>query len=271
MKAKLPLDRLLITGAAGALGRELRERLHGTVKQLRLSDVAEMAPARDGEEVVRCDLADERAVAQLCRGVDAIVHLGGRSTEGDWPTVFRANFQGAVNLWEAARQGGAKRVLFASSNHAIGLYKRSLRIDHDAPARPDSRYGLSKAVGEDIAAYYAWKHGVAGFCMRIGSCFPKPINRRMLSTWLSYDDFERLIRVGLTADYVYEIVYGVSKNTRTWWDNRNAARLGYAPQDDAERFAAEVGHLVSTDPLEEERQGGAFVSPDFTGDPAKLP
>ena len=266
-----PIRRLLITGAAGALGRELRRRLAGSYPAIRLSDVAEMEPAGQGEEIVRCDLADAMEVAALCRDVDAIVHLGGRSIEGDWPTVFRANFQGAVNLWEAARHGGAKRVLFASSNHAIGLYKRSQRIDHTAPPRPDSRYGLSKAVGEDIAAYYAWKHGVAGFCMRIGSCFPKPINARMLATWLSYADFERLIRVGLTADYVHEIVYGASRNTRGWWDNSNAFRLGYAPQDDSEIFAAEVGSIVSTDPLEELRQGGTFVAPDFTGDPAKLP
>lgn len=266
-----PIRRLLITGAAGGLGRELRRRLTGSFPALRLSDVAEMDPAGAGEEVVRCDLAETDAVEALCRDVDAIVHLGGRSIEGDWPTVFDANFTGAVNLWEGARKGGAKRVLFASSNHAIGLYRRMHRIDHTAPARPDSRYGLSKAVGEDIAAYYAWKHGIAGFCMRIGSCFPKPVNARMLSTWLSYGDFERLIRVGLTADYVYEIVYGASKNRRLWWDNANAYRLGFAPQDDSEVFAPEVGHIVSTDPLEEERQGGAYVSPDFTGDPAKLP
>lgn len=265
-----PTESLLITGAAGSLGRELRRRFQGKFARLRLSDIAPMAPAGPGEEVVVADLADEAAVADLCEGIDAIVHLGGQSTEAPWPVVHKANILGAITLWDAALKARVDRVLFASSNHAIGLWPRSTVLDHTSAPRPDGRYGLSKAFGEDLAKLYALKHGVRGFCMRIGSCFPKPSNARALSTWLSYDDFERLIRVGLTADYVYEIVYGVSRNTRSWWDISNAYRLGYDPQDNAEDFAAEVGHILQEHPLDEKYQGGGFVSPDFVGDDARF-
>ena len=265
------MRRLLITGAAGALGRELRERLRGAAPVVRLSDIAPMAPAREGEEVVPCDLADEAATLALCEGVDAIVHLGGQSVEADWRTVHGANIVGAINLWEGAARAGVGRVLFASSNHAIGLYRRTQRLDHASEPRPDSRYGLSKAFGEDLARLYAYKHGVRGFCMRIGTCVPTPGSERALSTWLSYPDFERLVRVGLTADYAFEVVYGVSRNARSWWDNANAYRLGYDPQDDAETYAAELEGKATGTPLDEAFQGGPFVSPDFTGDPALIP
>lgn len=266
-----PLHRLLITGAAGALGQELRRRLAGFAPATRLSDMAPMAPAAPGEEVVRCDLADADGVAALCQGVDAIVHLGGIAREADWPTIHAANVLGAINLWEGARRAGVGRIVFASSNHAIGLYRRSQRLDHTAEPRPDSRYGLSKAFGEDLARLYAYKHGIAAFCMRIGSAFAEPLTARMLSTWHSPDDFERLVRVGLTAAYVFEIVYGVSRNTRGWWDNSNAERLGYAPHDDAERFAARFAGDKTTNRLDDEFQGGPFVSPEFTADPERIP
>jgi uronate dehydrogenase len=158
-------------------------------------------------------------------------------------------------------------VLFATSNHAIGFYPRTQRIDHTAPPRPDSRYGLSKAFGEDLAHFYALKHGIRGFCMRIGSCCPEPVNARMLATWQSFNDFAGLVTVGLEADYRYEIVYGVSRNTRSWWDNSNATRLGYEPKDNAETYAAKLDGVVFDHPLDDALQGGQYVSPDFTGKP----
>jgi uronate dehydrogenase len=239
---------------------------------VRLSDIAAMEPARAGEEVVTCDLADADAVDALCEGVDAILHLGGCSTEAPWPVIMAANISGAANLWEAARRHRVDRILFASSNHAIGLYRRTDRIDHAARTRPDSRYGVSKVFGEAVAELYAAKHGVRGFSIRIGSCFPEPVDARMLSTWLSPADFIRLVEVGLTADYRYEIVYGVSANTRnSWWDNANALRLGYAPQDDAERFAGKVGHILAGDPAADLFQGGGYVAVEFEGDRNELP
>jgi len=257
--------KILITGAAGSLGKSLREQFAGQYGLIRLSDMAPMAPAGKGEETVQCDLADAEKVAAMCAGIDAIVHLGGQSVEGPLERVVHSNIIGLLNLYEGARKAKVDRVLFASSNHAVGFWKRSDKIDHTAACKPDSRYGLSKAFGEDVSRYYAYKHGIRGFNMRIGSCFARPENFRMLSTWLSFADLARLVRVGIEADYVYEIVYGVSKNTRNWWDNANAHRLGYTPDDDSERFAAEVGHIHFPDGLDEELQGGQYVSADFSG------
>ena len=257
--------KILITGAAGALGRVLRQRLHGRYGLVRLSDASAMEPARKGEEVVQCDLTDADTVDQLCQGIDAIVHLGGQSIEAPWARIIQSNLIGCINLYEGARKASVDRVIFASSNHAIGFHKRNQRLDHATPAKPDSRYGVSKAFGEDLARYYASKHGVRGLCLRIGSCYPKPTNARFLSTWLSYDDFERLIEVGLHADYVYEIAYGVSDNTRSWWDNSRIRALGYAPKDNAEAYAKEVGKIVTDNALDEMHQGGPFCAPDFSG------
>jgi len=207
---------------------------------------------------------------ELLVGVDACVHLAAQALEGDWPTVLHSNIIAGINLWEAARKEGTKRILFASSNHAIGFWPRTETLDHTTPAKPDSRYGLSKAFGEDLGLYYANKHGIACFSMRIGSCYPEPADARMLSTWLSYRDFCQLIEVGLTADYRYEIVYGVSANKRSWWDNANAHRLGYRPQDNAEDYAAEVEKKITGTALDQRFQGGGFISPDFTGDPDRI-
>jgi uronate dehydrogenase len=264
------IERLLITGAAGLLGREVRRHVQGRYKALRLSDRDAPGPAAPGEELVVADLGDAAAVLRMFEGVDACVHLGGQSTEADWSTILNANIIGLVNVFEAARKAGTKRILFASSNHAIGFQPVSRRLDHTAPARPDSRYGLSKAFGEDLALYYANKHGISAMCMRIGSAREEPVDERMLSTWQSLPDFCRMIDAGLAADYVYEIVYGVSANTRSWWDNGNAARLGYHPLDNAERFADRLVGKRFDNALDNERQGGFFCSPDFTGDPAKI-
>ncbi len=266
----MTIQRILLTGAAGNLGRVLRAQLRGRFALVRVSDIGEMAPVEAGEEVVRCDLSDAEATQRLCTGIDAILHFGAQSTEAPWPAILAANIAGSINLWEAARLAGVERVLFASSNHVVGLYRRTEHFDHRVMPRPDGRYGVSKAFGEDLASLYAMKHGVKAFCMRIGSCFERPTNARMLSTWLSFADLDRLIRVGLTADYLFEIVYGQSRNTRVWWDNSNAYRLGYDPQDNAEAYAGEVEGKVSGNPLEEDFQGGGFVSPDFSADPGKL-
>ena len=263
--------RILLTGAAGALGGELRRRRQGRQTLLRVSDALEMAQEGDGEEVLVCDLVDADAVEALCQDMDAILHFGGQSIEAPWPRILQSNIAGLINLYEGARKAGVERVVFASSNHAIGFYPRSQRLDHTSSARPDSRYGVSKAFGEDLAYYYAMKHGIRSLCLRIGSCLPKPVDARQLATWLSLDDFDRLTDVGLTADYVYEIAYGVSANTRSWWDNANIARLGYDPQDNAEDYADEIAHLTLDNPLAEDRQGGVFVPADFSGNLDWLP
>ena len=265
------IDRLLITGAAGRIGRSLRQRLAGDFSLIRLTDILPMEPAGAGEEVAVSDLADGPAMARLCEGIDAIIHLGGNPREVPWEETVPPNILGVINLWEGARKAGVDRVLYASSNHATGFYRRDDRLDHNSPSRPDGRYGLTKAFGEDLAQLYAYKYGVRGLMIRIGSFQPEPLDERMLATWLSHDDCERLIRNGLEADYTYEIVYGISRNTRAWWDNANAYRLGYDPRDDSERFAAAVVGKTTADPIAETFQGSVFASVEFSGPPTRVP
>lgn len=266
----MPINRLLITGAAGGLGKMLRQSLAGHHPILRLSSRSNLDPAAPHEEIMYCDLADAAAMERLLEGVDAVVHMGGQAVEADWETVHRSNIIGAYNLWEAARKAGTRRIIFASSNHVTGFHRRSTRLDETSLARPDSLYGLSKAFGEDLGRYYADKYGISCMCIRIGSSFPQAVDRRMLSTWMSYRDMTELIRVGLEADYHYEIVYGVSDNTRSWWDNRNAYRLGFQSQDDSERWAGEVADKGYDDPVAETFQGGKFCAVDFAGDPDRI-
>jgi len=256
-------DRLLLTGAAGGLGRELRPRLRRLARVLRLSDVAELAPAAAGEEVMTAALQDAAAVDRIVAGSQAIVHLGGISTEGPFAPILEANIVGVWHLYEAARRHGVTRVVFASSNHVTGFYRQDTVISPADPMRPDGHYGLSKAFGENVARFYFDRYGIESVCLRIGSSFPEPKDRRMLATWLSYDDLERLVVASLTAPVVgCSVVYGVSDNTSTWWDNTSASHLGFRPQDSSERFraAAEARQPVldSRDPATI-FQGGAFV------------
>jgi uronate dehydrogenase len=256
-------ERLLLTGAAGALGQALRERLRANCRVLRLSDRQAFGPARDGEEVVLADLADAGAMQSLLQGVDAVVHFGGMSTEGPFGPILQANIVGMYNLYEAARKQGVRRVVFASSNHVTGFYKQSETITSDAPPRPDGLYGLSKAFGEDLARMYFDRYGIETACVRIGSSFSEPKDRRMLATWLSYDDLHRLITACLTTPVLgHTIIFGMSNNAVTWWDNSRARHVGYLPQDSADVFRASMYERTSPPDLANPAaiyQGGGFV------------
>ncbi len=267
------MQRVLITGAAGAIGRRLRADIRGIYPIVRLSDRADMAAPAAGEEVMAADLADMAACEAICAGVDGIVHLGGQSIEADWDTVLQANIIGCYNLFEAARRQGVKRIVFATTNHVIGFYRRAQRIDHTVPVRPDSRYGVSKAFGEALGRLYADKHGLRVLHIRIGNFGDRPLDRRRLSIWLSPRDFLQLVRIGLEhPDLHCETVYGASENDRTWWDNANAYRLGYRPQDESEPFASEIlaDDPEPTDLVAEQFQGGPFCSAEFDGDPERI-
>jgi len=258
-----PFRRLLLTGAAGGLGRVLRPRLARQCTTLRVSDIADLGAAAAGEEVVAARLEDAGAVLDLLAGVDAVVHLGGVSVEGPFEPILQANIVGVHNLYEAARRHRVRRIVFASSNHVTGFYRQDEVVSPRDPMRPDGHYGLSKAFGENVARFYFDRHGIESVCLRIGSSFPEPRDRRMLATWLSYDDLERLVVAGLTAPVVgCTVVYGVSDNTATWWDNTSAAHLGFRAKDSSERFraAAETRQPV-LDPNDPANrfQGGAFV------------
>ena len=233
-------DRLLLTGAAGSLGKVLRERMRPWARVLRASDVAALEPA-GADECMRCDLADGRAVDDLLRGVSAAVHLGAVSIERPFHEILQANILGTYNVYESARRHGVKRIVFASSNHVVGFYRQDQRIDADAPPRPDSNYGVSKAFGEDLARFYFDRYGIETVCLRIGSSFPEPRDVRMLTSWLSYDDLTDLVQRALTVpDVGFTIAFAASANRDSWWDNRKAAHLGWTPRDSAERHRARL-------------------------------
>lgn len=256
------IPRLLLTGAAGGLGRVLRESLAPFAQRLRLSDIAPLGTAAAHEELVPCDLADKAAVDALVAGCDAVVHLGGVSVERPFEEILGPNIQGVFHLYEAARRHGVKRIVFASSNHVIGFHKQGEMLDGDSARRPDGYYGLSKSYGEDLSRFYFDRYGIETACLRIGSSFPEPKDKRMLVTWLSYRDLTELVRCCLFAPKLgHTIVYGASANRDRWWDNSHAAHLGFVPKDTSEVFRAKAEAAVNP-PADDPAalyQGGGFV------------
>lgn len=263
MNSSLSFQRLLLTGAAGGLGQVLRTGLRGAARVIRLSDIAPMAQAGEGEEAVNCDLADKAAVDALVAGCDAIVHLGGISVEKPFEQILEANIKGVFHIYEGARRHGVRRVVFASSNHVIGFHRQGELLDASCARRPDGYYGLSKSFGEDVAQFYFDRWGIETVSLRIGSSFPQPRDRRMLVTWLSYRDLTDLVLRALTApDVGHTVVFGASANRDRWWDNRLATRVGFEPRDSSEPFRAEVEAQPTPDPANPatQYQGGAFVT-----------
>lgn len=258
------MKRLLITGAAGNLGKICREGLKGYADVIRLSDISPMDPAGPNEEVVPCDLSDRAAVIELTKDVDGIIHLGGISIEAAFDDLLSANLAGTYNLYEAARQNGVGRIMFASSNHAIGFHERTTRLDEKSPQRPDSLYGVTKCYGEAMASYYYDKFDVETVSLRIGSCFEKPLDRRMLSTWMSPGDFISLMKAIFIAPQTGHLVmYGVSDNKSKWWSNDHAEFLGWKPKDSSEQFRAEIEAAFPPEDRHEKAtiyQGGGFAA-----------
>jgi uronate dehydrogenase len=264
---------ILITGAAGDVGTHLRRELAGRYV-LRVSDLRALKKISAAEQFVRADISRFADALRITRGVDAVVHLGGHSVEGPWEVILNANIVGCYNVFEAARRNGVKRIIFPTSNHAVGYYRRDQTIDHRVYPKPDSRYGVSKVFGEALGSLYADKYGMQVFNMRLGNVGPAPLDKRRLSIWLSPRDLAQLVTIGIEhRDIRFEIVYGVSNNTRSWYDNANAYRLGYKPQDDSEAGAAAVlaREKPGADPRAELYQGGVFVVAEEIPNPAPLP
>ena len=256
-------SRLVVTGAAGGIGTRLRGRLDHLAEEVVLSDLRDVETS--GNEVSRpCDLTDLEAVTALLEGGGDVLHFGGQSTEAPFEVIRDANLVGTYNLYEAARRAGMRRVLFASSNHAIGFHARETRLDADTPTRPDSLYGVSKVYGEALARLYHDKFGIESLVLRIGSCFPEPRDLRMLATWLSLDDLVRLIeRMIRVSRLGCPIVYGASANAESWWDNGKVAYLGWTPEDSAEPHRERLERACQRpdpDATEVRYQGGGFTA-----------
>jgi uronate dehydrogenase len=248
-----------MTGAAGAIGSCLRHGLRHRVDELVLTDARPLEPTVN-ERFIQADLADRDAVARAAEGVDAVIHLGAIPTEASFDELLGPNLIGTFNVFDAARRGGASRVVFASSNHATGFYPVEQRLTgRDAP-RPDTLYGVTKAYGEALGSLYADKFGLDVICIRIGSFGERPQQVRELATWLSVEDAVRLFAACLSAPSVgFRVIYGASANTRLNWDLSDARELGYEPQDDAEVFAADLGGEPHRS------HGGSYTDRDIGG------
>jgi uronate dehydrogenase len=255
----------VLTGAGGRIGGALRRRLAERVGRLRLVDLAAVASRHPGEEARVADLRDPEAVQAAIDGAHGVVHLGGLADEADFHDLEQVNVAGTYHVLEAARRTGAGRVVLASTNHVTGLYASGEPVSVEQPPRPDSLYGVSKVADEALGRMYAEKLGLRVACVRIGSFEPAPTQPRHLSTWLSPRDALAAFLAAMTApDLTYAAFYGVSRNTRGWWDLEAGRRLGFEPVDDAEEHAAAVEAGAST--TVDGPQGGTFATADYTLD-----
>ena len=258
------LKKLVLTGAAGRLGSYLREPLSQMCEEFVSTDIADgVGKLYPGETYVRADLTDLDAMCDVLEGADMVVHFGAIGDERPFEVLLGPNFIGAYNVWEAAYRKGVRRVVYASSIHAVGMHPKNQFIGTDAPHRPDTFYGLAKCFAEDLASLYWDKRGIESVCMRILSA-AQVTNTRALGSWLSYDDLIQLVTRAIdTPTTGFSVVYGVSNNDRVPVDNAKASFLGYRPQDNAEQFAAQVlADAPPADPTDPGQtcHGGPFAS-----------
>ena len=258
------MSRVLVTGAAGTIGTVLSRDLPTHGHRLRLLD---RQPPAGGEDCVIADITDASAMEAAMDGVGAVVHLAAIPTEAPFDDILHANIEGTYRVFDAARRAGVRRIVFASSNHAVGFTPRAPLVGVDVPPRPDTYYGLSKVFGEALGRLYVDRYGMAVACLRIGTFKERPVAPRELSTWLSPGDAVRLVHACLTApDLTYAVVYGISANTRGWWDLEPGRALGYHPVDNAEAYAAGIVAAHGEPDLSHHTEaflGGDFVGPEF--------
>lgn len=268
------MAKIVMTGAAGGVGRMLRPLLRERYTMVLSDRTGAPDDLAADESWVTADITDGPAMAKLMAGADGLIHLGGQSVEADWETVHAPNIAGLHTTFEACRQNGVERLIFASSNHAVGFYPRNRLIGVDDAVRPDGFYGLSKAFGEALGSLYADKFGMKVMSIRIGNIADKPADRRRLAIWMHPEDLVQMIAIGLEhPDIHHNIVYGASNNERAWWDNSAAYTLGYRPAHSAEDhldYALAEQAKLSADPVGDLLQGGTFTSDGFQGDVARV-
>lgn len=259
------MKKLVLTGAAGRLGGLLRAPMAAMCDELVTTDLAADVGALNANETyVQANLNDLGAMVDLLKGAEMVVHFGAIGDEAPWDDILQSNIIGAYNIWEAAHRNKLRRVVYASSIHAVGMHKKTDAINVDTPHKPDTYYGLAKCFAEDLASLYWDKNGIEAVCMRILSCSPAVTNSRAVGSWLSDDDMIHLVERAVDTPITgYSIVYGVSNNDRSPVDNTGASHLGYRPKDNAEQFAkaiyAEQGPLDPHDPANT-HHGGPFAS-----------
>jgi len=258
------MKKIVLTGAAGRLGSYLREPLSKMAETLVSSDIKDdIGKLYPGESYMKADLESLDDMMRLLEGADMVAHFGAYVDEAPFEKLLGPNFIGAYNVWEAAYQQGLRRVVYASSIHAVGMHPKNDFIGTDAPHRPDTFYGLAKCFAEDLASMYWDKRGLEAVCLRILSC-AQVTNPRAVGSWLSYDDLIQLVEKSVSTPVTgFTVAYGVSNNDRAPVDNSKASHLGYKPKDNAEQFAAEV--YASSPPLDPQDigdmcHGGPFAS-----------
>ena len=261
------MKKIALSGAGGQLGSVVRTALIARGIPLRSAGGTKpLAALVEREDVMHGDLRDPAIVDRLLNGVDVLIHFAGTSVERPLPEIIDNNLRALVEVYEGARRQGVRRVVFASSNHAIGMYPVTEHLELDCALRPDGFYGLSKVWGEALARMYWDKHGIESICVRIGICLERPTEPRHLSTWFGHSDLMHFLGRCIEAESVgFMTVWGVSANTRSWWDNRGADQLGYVPTQNAEDYAAQV--LAGPNPLDalgQRYQGGGFVGLDYS-------
>ena len=260
------MNAVALTGAAGTIGSTLRDAWRGRFPLLRLVDVRDLGEAREGEETKVLDLADFQAARQAVEGVDAVVHLAAISVEDRFDRLLEANIAATYNVFEASRQAGVRRVVFASTNHVTGFYATRERIGPDDPVRPDSLYGVSKVFGEALGRLYADKWGLEVVCLRIGSFGDRPRDAGAMPMWLSPGDGVRLVTRALVADVPgFLIVYGVSKVPDSWWENPGAGVIGYEPVDELDPELRRT--VAADDDCDSPFQGGPFAAREYWFEP----
>ena len=256
------MKKLVLTGAAGRLGSYLREPLSQMCDAFVSTDIAD-APQHlyANETYVQADLSDLEAMVDLLKGADMVVHFGAVGDEAPMDVLWGPNFYGAYTIWEAAYRNKLRRVIYASSIHAVGMHKKTDFIGIDAPHRPDTFYGLAKCFAEDLASLYWDKRGLESVCLRILSC-AQVTNPRAVGSWLSYDDLIHLVQRAIDTPIAgFSVVYGVSNNDRAPVDNAKAQHLGYRPKDNAEQFAEEI--YAQAGPLDPHDPGNTYHGGSF--------